>query len=75
MNIKIEKASGVIEDINPAKLRASLIRAGADREQAEDIIERILFEIGQYTSTKKIYKLAQKSISDNSTMHQVSGIL
>lgn len=60
MEIKVVKASGIVEDLNPAKLRASLIRAGADREQVEDIIERILFEVGPYTSTKKIYKLAKK---------------
>ncbi len=60
MEIKVTKASGIVEDLNPDKLRASLIRAGADREQVEDIIERILLEIEPYTNTKKIYKLAKK---------------
>ena len=60
MEIKVTKASGIVENLNPDKLRASLIRAGADREQVEDIIERILLEIEPYTNTKKIYKLAKK---------------
>jgi hypothetical protein len=38
MNIKITKASGVIEDIKPEKLRASLIRSGADDLQADEVI-------------------------------------
>jgi len=60
MNIKITKASGVIEDIKPEKLRASLIRSGADDLQADEIIDRVLHEIDPYTSTRKIYRLAQK---------------
>jgi hypothetical protein len=60
MNIKITKASGVIEDIKPEKLRASLIRSGAEDLQADEIIDRVLREIDPYTSTRKIYRLAQK---------------
>jgi hypothetical protein len=58
--IKITKASGAVEDLNPDKLRASLTRSGADRETAEDVIERVLYEIEPYSSTKKIYRLARK---------------
>lgn len=60
MNTKVTKASGIIEDINPDKLRSSLIRSGADKDLVEDIIERVLKEVGPYTSTKKIYRLAKK---------------
>jgi hypothetical protein len=60
MGIKVKKASGKVEDINPAKLRASLIRSGADRVLADEIIERIMKEVEPYTSTKKIYRLAKK---------------
>lgn len=60
MKIKVTKASGQIEDLNPDKLRMSLTRSGADRELAEEIIEKVLREIEPYTSTKKIYSLAQK---------------
>ena len=60
MEIKITKASGIIEDLDRNKLRASLVRSGADKEIAEEIIEKILYEIKPYTSTKKIYRLAKK---------------
>jgi len=60
MNIKIKKASGITEDFNPDKLRASLIRSGAERDQAEEVISLMLPEIQPYTSTKKIFRLARK---------------
>ena len=60
MSMKITKASGAIEDINPEKLRTSLIKSGADNLQADKIIERVLSEIQPYTSTRKIYRLARK---------------
>lgn len=59
-NIKIKKASGVIEDFSSQKLLDSLIRSGAERDQAEEILEKITSEISPYTSTKKIYRLAHK---------------
>jgi hypothetical protein len=60
MNIKIKKASGIIEDFNPDKLLGSLIRSGADRDQAEEVISQIVPDIQPYTSTKKIFRLARK---------------
>jgi hypothetical protein len=60
VNVKVTKASGIVEDLNPDKLRASLLRSGADRDTAEEIIERIIREIGPSTSTKRIYRLAKK---------------
>ena len=60
MKIKVKKASGIVEDLNINKLRVSLIRSGADREQANSIIDSIIEDIPQLTSTKKIYSLARK---------------
>jgi Holliday junction resolvase len=60
MKIKIKKASGIIEDFNPGKLLESLIRSGADRDQAEEVISQIVPELQPYTSTKKIFRLAHK---------------
>jgi len=60
MNIKIKKASGITEDFNPDKLLGSLIRSGADRDQAEEVISLIIPELQPYTSTKKIFRLARK---------------
>lgn len=60
MKIKIKKASGVIEDFNADKLLESLIRSGADRDQAEEVIGKIIPDIQPYTSTRKIFRLAHK---------------
>ena len=60
MPIKITKASGIVEDFNPAKLLDSLMRSGAAREQAEEIINKVVPDIKPYTHTKKIFRLAHK---------------
>ena len=60
MKIKVTKASGRTEDLDTGKLLESLLRAGADREQAGVIIDNILGEIPRYTNTRKIYSLAMK---------------
>ena len=60
MKIKIKKVSGIIEDFNADKLLTSLIRSGADRDQAEEVIAKVIPEIQPYTSTKKIFRLAHK---------------
>lgn len=60
MKIKVKKASGAVEDLNPDKLRQSLIRSGADREEADSIIGTIIEEMPAYTTTRKIYSLAKK---------------
>ncbi len=41
MGLKVTKASGVLEDFNPDKLKASIQRAGADAELADMDTERI----------------------------------
>ena len=60
MDIKVTKASGAVETLNLDKLRSSLTRSGADKLQADEIIERMLKVIEPATSTKKIYRLARK---------------
>lgn len=60
MDIKVTKASGMVESLNLNKLLSSLIKSGADREEAQNIIDIIVNEITPYTSTKKIYRLAHK---------------
>jgi Holliday junction resolvase-like predicted endonuclease len=59
-NIKVKKASGAVEKINLDKLHASLVRSGADGEQAHEIIDIMLEEMPELTSTKKIYRTAKK---------------
>ncbi|UCD36217.1 MAG: restriction endonuclease [Nitrospiraceae bacterium] len=60
MHIKVKKASGVIENFNAMKLLDSLVRSGASREQADEIIEQVVSQVKPYTSTKKIFRLAHK---------------
>lgn len=60
MEIKVTKASGSVENFRPDKLRTSLLRSGADKDIIEEIIERVVREIGPYTDTRKIYGLARK---------------
>ena len=71
MNIKVKKASGIIEDFNSQKLLGSLLRAGAEREQSGAVIEKIVSEIAPYTSTKKIYRLAHRYLKQ---FNHVSGL-
>ena len=58
--MKITKASGMVEDLRPEKLKASLMRSGADEEAAEEIIERVMKEIEPYAGTGRIYRLVRK---------------
>jgi len=59
---RVTKASGDVEDLDPAKLMRSLRRAGADREAAEEVINRVLMEVGPVASTARIYRLARKHL-------------
>lgn len=60
MDIKVKKASGVIENFSSMKLLDSLVRSGASQDQAEEIIDQVVSRIKPYTSTKKIFRLAHK---------------
>jgi hypothetical protein len=59
-NIKVKKASGAVEKINLDKLHASLVRSGANGEQAHEIIDIMLEDMPELTSTKRIYRTAKK---------------
>ena len=58
--MKIKKASGAVEEFNSAKLLDSLLRAGADRGQAQEVIDRVIPQLESLASTRKIYRLAHK---------------
>lgn len=49
-----------MEDLDTAKLRSSLQRSGADAQTADEVIGRIIREVGAVTSTSRIYRLARK---------------
>jgi hypothetical protein len=70
-DIKVTKASGAVETLNLDKLKSSLTRSGADKLQADEIIERILKVLEPATSTRKIYRLARKHLRQ---LNHASGI-
>ncbi|GIV26417.1 MAG: hypothetical protein KatS3mg027_0231 [Bacteroidia bacterium] len=57
-NINITKASGLKVPFNKGKLKQSLLRSGANSEQADEVIEEILEMLVEGMSTRKIYKTA-----------------
>jgi len=60
MSIKIKKATGKVEDFDESKLLNSLIRAGADKDHAEEVVKEVVSQIVPLMSTKKIFRLAHK---------------
>jgi hypothetical protein len=60
MAIRVRKASGVEEDISPEKIRTSLIRSGASEDEADNVLDKVLRDMGPLPSTRKIHRLAQK---------------
>lgn len=60
MSVKIKKASGQIEDFNEKKLLNSLIRSGASKKHAREVVKEILSQIKPHMSTRKIYRLAHR---------------
>ena len=60
MNVKIKKASGLIEDFDESKLLNSLIRSGATPEHAQEVVRAVSRQIKPHMSTRKIFRLAHK---------------
>jgi Holliday junction resolvase-like predicted endonuclease len=60
MSVKIKKANGQIEDFNEKKLLNSLIRSGAEKGHAREVVKEILSQIKPHMSTRKIYRLAHR---------------
>ena len=60
MSVKIKKATGKIEDFDERKLLNSLIRSGAEKEHAREVVKEILSQIKPHMSTRKIYRLAHR---------------
>jgi Holliday junction resolvase-like predicted endonuclease len=60
MSVKIKKAGGQIEEFNEKKLLHSLIRAGAEKEHAREVVNEIVSQIKPHMSTRKIYRLAHR---------------
>ena len=66
INIPIKKASGEISEFSPAKLKHSLLRAGASEQQANDIAIEIENQLYPGISTKKIFQQAFKLLKRSS---------
>ena len=57
-NVAILKSSGETVDFSEEKLRSSLLHSGANHEQVQAIIDKILPTISPNLPTKAIYKMA-----------------
>jgi len=66
VQIKVKKASGIVEGLDIGKLRSSLLRSGASEDEASQVIDEVLAKVEPYTSTKKIYKLARRFLRQRS---------
>lgn len=57
-NINITKASGLKAPFNKGKLKQSMLRAGANDKQADEIVNEVLEMLVEGMTTRKIYKIA-----------------
>lgn len=57
-NINITKASGLKVPFNKGKLKQSLMRSGANSEQADEVVSEVMEMLVEGMSTRKIYKTA-----------------
>jgi len=67
--MKIVKHSGDIVDFNPEKLRASLLKSGANTAIVDDILRKIEKELFEGISTKHIYKRAFALLKKEANSH------
>jgi len=67
--MKIVKHSGAIVDFEPDKLKASLLKTGAGKEDVDNILQIIENQIYEGITTKKIYKLAFDLLKKCSASH------
>lgn len=57
-NINITKATGLKVPFNKGKLKQSLMRSGANSEQADEVVSEVMEMLVEGMSTRKIYKTA-----------------
>ncbi len=67
--MKVVKYSGDTVDFNSNKLLKSLLKAGANPEQAQQIISTISAQLFDGMATKQIYKMAFALLKKNSNAH------
>jgi len=67
--MKVVKYSGDTVDFNSNKLLKSLQKAGANPEQAQQIISNISAQLFDGMATKQIYKMAFALLKKNSNAH------
>jgi hypothetical protein len=67
--MKIVKHSGDIVAFNPEKLKASLLKSGANKDVVQKILFAIKKELYEGISTKKIYKMAFALLKKEANAH------
>ncbi|MBI1838624.1 MAG: restriction endonuclease [Flavobacteriia bacterium] len=68
-DIIIKKASGEKEYFSFQKLRNSLMKSNATKDEAEEIVQALKTQIHQGISTKKIYSMAYRMLKKQSTQN------
>lgn len=66
MSVLITKADGTQEPFVPSKLKNSLRRAGAQKDEIEDIVTTVTAEIHEGMSTQAIYRKAFELLRESS---------
>jgi hypothetical protein len=67
--MKIVKHSGDIVDFNPEKLKNSLLKSGAGKQEVETILQAIKSQVYDGISTKQIYKMAFALLKKTANSH------
>jgi hypothetical protein len=67
--MKIVKHSGDIVDFNPEKLKNSLLKSGAGKQEVETILQAIKSQVYDGVSTKQIYKMAFALLKKTANSH------
>lgn len=66
MQIRITKADGEVEHFDPAKLRASLMWAGATSDESDRILQRVHSDVRDGATTEDIYHHAFQLLQEHS---------
>lgn len=56
--IQVTKASGMLVPFEKGKLKQSLMRSGANAEQADEVVSKVMNMLVEGMTTRKIYKIA-----------------
>jgi len=62
--VRVRKWDGRLEEFDPRKLERTLIRAGADREMAQEVVRRVEAELYDGIPTRELLRIALGTLRD-----------